>query len=144
MIEGDNLPFIEKVVYGILALLTWVGVRGYRMGSQVTEFKSRVDGLSKEIQDVKEDCPCKREELYEKLTNMVITTIDKNISSVVLEQTKVLAEMNQRLALIAQSHKDLSRKVSELGQQKIIIANPHDTGHRRRTTDPQEERDGFQ
>lgn len=144
MVNGDDLPFLEKLVYGISAILAWIGVKSYTVGGTVSDFKGELKNLKERLDGREEQCPKLQEAMFERLSNMVYISIDKNINAVVLEQTKVLAEMNQRLALIAQSHKDLSRKVSELGQQKIIIANPHDTGHRRRTTDPQEERDGFQ
>lgn len=135
MVNGDDLPFLEKLVYGISAVLAWVGVKSYSVGGAVSEFKSDLKVLKDRLDDREEQCPKLQEALFERLSNMLYSSIDKNINVVVLEQTKVLGEMSKQLALLAQSHDLLTQKVSELSNRTITVKNPNDTGQRRRVTD---------
>lgn len=135
MVNGDDLPFLEKLVYGISAVLAWVGVKSYSVGGAVSEFKSDLKVLKDRLDDREEQCPKLQEALFERLSNMLYSSIDKNINVVVLEQTKVLGEMSKQLALLAQSHELLTQKVSELSNRTITVKNTSDSGQRRRVTD---------
>ena len=135
MVNGDDLPFLEKLVYGISAILAWVGVKSYTVGGTVSEFKSDLKTLKERLDGREEQCPKLQEALFEKLSNMLYSSIDKNINVVVLEQTKVLGEMSKQMALLAQSHDLLTQKVSDLSNRTITVKNPNDTGQRRRVTD---------
>lgn len=135
MVNGDDLPFLEKLVYGISAILAWVGVKSYTVGGAVSEFKSDLKTMKERLDAREEQCPKLQEALFERLSSMLYSSIDKNINVVVLEQTKVLGEMSKQLALLAQSHDLLTQKVSELSNRTITVKNPNDTGQRRRVTD---------
>ena len=135
MVNGDDLPFLEKLVYGISAILAWIGVKSYTVGGTVSEFKSDLKTLKERLDEREEQCPKLQEALFEKLSNMLYSSIDKNINVVVLEQTKVLGEMSKQMALLAQSHDLLTQKVSDLSNRTITVKNPNDTGQRRRVTD---------
>ena len=135
MVNGDDLPFLEKLVYGISAILAWIGVKSYTVGGAVSEFKSDLKNLKVKFEEREEQCPKLQEALFERLSSMLYSSIDKNINVVVLEQTKVLGEMSKQLALLAQSHDLLTQKVSELSNRTITVKNPNDTGQRRRVTD---------
>ena len=135
MVNGDDLPFLEKLVYGISAVLAWVGVKSYTVGGTVSEFKSDLKNLKVKFEEREEQCPKLQEALFERLSSMLYSSIDKNINVVVLEQTKVLGEMSKQMALLAQSHDLLTQKVSELSNRTITIKNPSDNGQRRRLTD---------
>lgn len=135
MIDGDNLPFLEKLVYGLTAILVWVGVKSYKVGGAVSDFKGELKILKVRVDDRERDCPQMQEALFERLSNILHSSIDKNISSIVLEQTKVLGEMSKQLALLSQSHDELTKKVSELGGRRMLFKHPADTGMRRRLTD---------
>ena len=135
MVNGDDLPFLEKLVYGISAVLAWIGVKSYTVGGAVSEFKSDLKNLKVKFEEREEQCPKLQEALFERLSNMLYSSIDKNINVVVLEQTKVLGEMSKQMALLAQSHDLLTQKVSDLSNRTITVKNPNDTGQRRRVTD---------
>lgn len=135
MVNGDDLPFLEKLVYGISAILAWVGVKSYTVGGTVSDFKGELKNLKERLDGREEQCPKLQEAMFERLSNMVYSSIDKNINVVVLEQTKVLGDMSKQLALLAQSHDLLTQKVSELSNRTITVKNPNDTGQRRRVTD---------
>ena len=135
MVNGDDLPFLEKLVYGISAILAWIGVKSYTVGGAVSEFKSDLKNLKVKFEEREEQCPKLQEALFERLSSMLYSSIDKNINVVVLEQTKVLSEMSKQMALLAQSHELLTQKVSELSNRTITVKNPNDTGQRRRVTD---------
>ena len=135
MVNGDDLPFLEKLVYGISALLAWIGVKSYTVGGAVSEFKSDLKNLKVKFEEREEQCPKLQEALFERLSSMLYSSIDKNINVVVLEQTKVLGEMSKQMALLAQSHDLLTQKVSDLSNRTITVKNPNDTGQRRRVTD---------
>lgn len=135
MVNGDDLPFLEKLVYGISAILAWIGVKSYTVGGAVSEFKSDLKNLKVKFEEREEQCPKLQEALFERLSSMLYSSIDKNINVVVLEQTKVLGEMSKQMALLAQSHDLLTQKVSELSNRTITVKNPNDTGQRRRVTD---------
>ena len=135
MVNGDDLPFLEKLVYGISAILAWIGVKSYTVGGAVSDFKGELKNLKERLDVREEQCPKLQEALFEKLSNMLYSSIDKNINVVVLEQTKVLGEMSKQMALLAQSHDLLTQKVSDLSSRTITVKNPNDTGQRRRVTD---------
>ena len=135
MVNGDDLSFLEKLVYGISAILAWIGVKSYTVGGTVSDFKGELKNLKERLDGREEQCPKLQEALFEKLSNMLYSSIDKNINVVVLEQTKVLGEMSKQMALLAQSHDLLTQKVSELSNRTITIKNPSDNGQRRRLTD---------
>ena len=135
MVNGDDLPFLEKLVYGISAILAWIGVKSYTVGGTVSDFKGELKNLKERLDGREEQCPKLQEAMFERLSNMVYSSIDKSINVVVLEQTKVLGEMSKQLALLAQSHDLLTQKVSELSNRTITVKNPNDTGQRRRVTD---------
>lgn len=135
MVNGDDLPFLEKLVYGISAILAWIGVKSYTVGGTVSDFKGELKNLKERLDGREEQCPKLQEAMFERLSNMVYSSIDKSINVVVLEQTKVLGDMSKQLALLAQSHDLLTQKVSELSNRTITVKNPNDTGQRRRVTD---------
>lgn len=135
MVNGDDLSFLEKLVYGISAILAWIGVKSYTVGGTVSDFKGELKNLKERLDGREEQCPKLQEALFEKLSNMLYSSIDKNINVVVLEQTKVLGEMSKQMALLAQSHDLLTQKVSDLSNRTITVKNPNDTGQRRRVTD---------
>ena len=135
MLNGDDLPFLEKLVYGISAILAWVGVKSYTVGGTVSDFKGELKNLKERLDGREEQCPKLQEALFERLSNMLYSSIDKNINVVVLEQTKVLGEMSKQMALLAQSHDLLTQKVADLSNRTITVKNPNDTGQRRRVTD---------
>lgn len=135
MVNGDDLPFLEKLVYGISAILAWIGVKSYTVGGTVSDFKGELKNLKERLDGREEQCPKLQEALFERLSSMLYSSIDKNINVVVLEQTKVLGEMSKQMALLAQSHDLLTQKVSELSNRTITIKNPSDNGQRRRVTD---------
>lgn len=124
MVNGDDLPFLEKLVYGISVILAWVGIKSYSVGGTVSEFKNDIKNLKERLDVREEQCPKLQEALFEKLSNMLYSSIDKNINVVVLEQTKVLGEMSKQLALLAQSHDLLTQKVSELSNRTITTKVP--------------------
>lgn len=135
MVNGDDLPFLEKLVYGISAILAWIGVKSYTVGGTVSDFKGELKNLKERLDGREEQCPKLQEAMFERLSNMVYSSIDKSINVVVLEQTKVLGDMSKQMALLAQSHDLLTQKVSELSNRTITIKNPSDNGQRRRVTD---------
>ena len=135
MVNGDDLPFLEKLVYGISAILAWIGVKSYTVGGTVSDFKGELKNLKERLDGREEQCPKLQEALFERLSSMLYSSIDKNINVVVLEQTKVLGEVSKQMALLAQSHDLLTQKVSELSNRTITVKNPNDTGQRRRVTD---------
>ena len=96
---------------------------------------SDLKNLKVKFEEREEQCPKLQEALFERLSSMLYSSIDKNINVVVLEQTKVLGEMSKQMALLAQSHDLLTQKVSELSNRTITIKNPSDNGQRRRVTD---------
>lgn len=130
MVNGDDLPFLEKLVYGISAILAWIGVKSYTVGGTVSDFKGELKNLKERLDGREEQCPKLQEAMFERLSNMVYSSIDKSINVVVLEQTKVLGDMSKQLALLAQSHDLLTQKVSELSNRTITVKNPNDTGQR--------------
>lgn len=124
MVNGDDLPFLEKIIYGISVVLAWVGIKSYSVGGTVSEFKNDIKNLKERLDVREEQCPKLQEALFKKLSNMLYSSIDKNINVVVLEQTKVLGEMSKQMALLAQSHDLLIQKVFELSNRTITTKVP--------------------
>ena len=52
MVNGDDLPFLEKLVYGISAILTWIGVKSYTVGGAVSEFKGDLKTLKEKVESL--------------------------------------------------------------------------------------------
>lgn len=136
MVPDGDVSVFEKIVYGIAAIVTWVGVRAYKIGGEVAGFKSELKDLRDDLEDQRSSCPHQQTDLYEKLSTLLVSSIDKNISAIVLDQTRTIAELNQRIALLIQSQENLTTKVNEISrQQRSVIVNPNDTGQRRRLSD---------
>lgn len=139
-----------------VATLLFVGRAAWNASKKVTAMETSLVDLKDKIAELKIDnknqdqklkehedrCPQLQKDLTETISKALRGTFEAMLNEVILKQTEKLGEINTSLALIAQGHKILERKVDSLSDKvddardhALKSGNPMDTGRRRRYSD---------